>query len=90
MERIEVFHLHGFINEEGAFYAKGHVSKEEFAKACQEQWMWKCADPAPAEKIDHVYARLIPRQGREYDMEFVTYEHPKRGAFACTFWECGS
>ena len=67
--------------DDSAAYVKGHVTKAEFQDALRRH----CGDhDIPPEDIHHVYARLIPVMGRDYDHEFKVSK-PGRGAFAATF-----
>ncbi len=63
---------------------RGHVSFEDAINLLEQEG-------TPTEDYDwhhaHDYARFVPRQGREYDMEFVLAGGPGPGAFPVTLME---
>lgn len=73
-------------NDFEAYYAKGHWPKEQFAEAVKTQCIGNLSD-VPLEEVETIYGRLIPVQGRSYDMLFTKVDGPKPGAFACTYFE---
>lgn len=70
---------------DGAFYARGHVAPEAFAAAVGRMiGACPCLDDS---LVLHRWARLIPRECEEFNMEFRLYEESAPGAFPVTFME---
>lgn len=58
---------------------RGHVSREQFIAAVTSEG----DNPARLSEPAHVWARLVPVRGRDYDLEYVFCARG-RGAFAVT------
>ncbi len=63
---------------------RGHVSLDEAILLLEQEGILAIGYPW---SHSHDYARFVPRQGREYDMEFVRAGGPGPGAFPITIME---
>ncbi len=69
------------VDDVWGYYARGWGNKTEFVDTMKREYG---GDEIKVDDVDHVHARLIPRTGRDYDLEFVVSK-PGPGAFKCTF-----
>lgn len=83
-EKIGTFIELCWAYEPTAYYVRGHVTPDEFAKAVAPYLGGEVANDLSTETIEHLFARWIPTPHGDNDRVLREELENKRGCFAVT------